>query len=334
MKFGSLKSSTSLDGELCIISRNLKMATNVSSICPSLREFVESWNKYEGQFQEIYKHLNSVADFKDFKFSNLHAFEVNEENFASCLPRTWLFADGSAFIQHIKLVRQARKAPLPETLKTVPLMYQAESGSFLDPRSSIPQIDFSHGTDFEAEVGVIVDNISSGTTAEEAEKRIKLICLINDISLRNLIPEELASGFGFFQSKPNKTLSPFAVTPDELATDWKNSRLHLPLNVNFKDNFFGKANAGQMHFNFGQLIAHAAKTRSLAAGSLIGSGTVSNEDESVGSSCLVEKRMIEQIKYEKISTEYMKVGDRVEIFMNDQSGQNIFGTIKQTVVKI
>jgi len=331
MKFGSLKSKKSPDGELCIVSRNLKIATNVSSICPNLREFVENWNQFENQFQEIYKHLNSVADFKDFKFLNLHAFEVNEENFASCLPRTWLFADGSAFLHHVKLVRQARKAPLPETLKTVPLMYQAESGSFLNPRSPIPQINFSHGTDFEAEVGVIVDGVKAGISAEDAAKKIKLVCLINDISLRNLIPDELATGFGFFQSKPNKTLSPFAVTPDELGADWKDSRLHLPLHVKYNGNFFGKANAGEMFFNFSQLIVHAAKTRSLAAGSLIGSGTVSNEDETVGSSCLVEKRMIEQIKFEKISTDYMKVGDSVEIFMNDQRGQNIFGTIKQSV---
>ncbi len=245
-----------------------------------------------------------------------------------------MFADGSAFIHHIKLVRQARKAALPETLLTVPLMYQAESGRFLSPTENIPQIDFSHGTDFEAEVGVIVDFVPKGTSATEALKHIKLIVLINDVTLRGLIPDELANGFGFFQSKPNKALSPLALTPDELGEAWKNGRVELPLLVNYNNQFFGSANGKEMHFHSGQLIAHAAKTRDLAAGSLIGSGTVSNEDRSKGSSCLVEKRTLEQIDHNEIKTPYMKSGDTIEIKMQDHQGRDLFGRIFQKVQQV
>jgi fumarylacetoacetate (FAA) hydrolase len=201
----------------------------------------------------------------------------------------------------------------------------------LDPHGEIPQRDFAHGTDFEGEVGVITGPVPIGISPQEALNKINLLVLINDVSLRGLIPEELAQGFGFFQSKPASALSPFAVTPDELGGAWKNGRIHLPLEVKYNDEFFGKANAKEMHFHFGELIAHAAKTRDLAAGSLIGSGTVSNEDPSVGSSCLVEKRTIEQIKEGAPKTPYMKVGDRISMEMHDESGQSIFGSIHQTV---
>lgn len=324
MKLGSLKSN-SLDGELIVVSRDLKNFAKAKAICPSLREAVENWSVVEPKLKKIYDDLNSgkLSDSEEM---------VSEELLHSALPRTWLFADGSAYIHHIKLVRQARKAALPETLLTVPLMYQAESGRFLAPTDTIPQVDFVHGTDFEGEVGVIVDHVPMGVSAENALKCIRLIVLINDVSLRGLIPEELEKGFGFFQSKPTKALSPFAVTVDELESAWQDGRVHLPLDVRYNGKFFGNPNAKEMHFHFGQLIAHAARTRDLAAGSLIGSGTVSNEDSKVGSSCLAEKRMIEQIQNGKIDTPFMKVDDTIEIEMKNQKGESIFGRIFQKVV--
>lgn len=323
MKLGSLKSNKSKDGELCVVSRDLKTAVKATHISPSLREAIEDWSAVEKPLQQLYAQLGEGTASE--------SFVVDQTKFHSVLPRTWLFADGSAFIHHIKLVRMARKAPLPETLETVPLMYQAECGEFLAPTQDIPQIDFSHGTDFEAEVGVILDHVPMGTSAEEALKKIKLLVLINDTSLRGLIPGELAQGFGFFQSKPAKSLSPFAVTPDELGESWKDGRVHLPLHVQLNGQFFGKANAGAMHFHFGQLIAHAAKTRNLVAGTVIGSGTVANDDPSVGSSCLAEKRTLEQIQSGEPKTPFMKVGDTVEIWMENPKGQNIFGRIFQKV---
>lgn len=323
MKLGSLKSPLSFDGELCVVSRDLKTAVKATKIAPSLREAVEKWAQVEGPLREMSEQLNAGRAAE--------AFPVREGDFQSALPRTWLFADGSAFIHHIRLVRKARNASPPETLMTVPLMYQAECGKFLSPTEEIPQVDFAHGTDFEGEVGVITDFVSMGTTADEALKRIRLVVLINDISLRGLIPEELAMGFGFFQSKPTKALSPFALTTDELGNDWKDGRLHRPLEILFNGEFFGKADAGAMHFHFGQLIAHAAKTRDLVAGTLIGSGTVSNEDPSTGSSCLVEKRTLEQINEGSAKTPYMKEGDSVEIRMRSAQGEDLFGRILQRV---
>lgn len=325
MKLGSLKSS-SLDGELCVVSKDLKKAVKVTHIVPSLREAMEKWTQYEGKLQQIYTDLNAGKI--------IESFVVRPEDFHSALPRTWLFADGSAFIYHIKLVRMARKAPLPATLETVPLMYQGECGQFLSPTEDIPQVDFAHGTDFEGEVGVITDFVPMGVSPEEALKHIKLVVLINDVSLRGLIPDELAGGFGFFQSKPASALSPFAVTLDELGSAWKEGRVHLPLNVNFNGEFFGKANAGAMHFHFGHLIAHAAKTRNLPAGALIGSGTVSNDSHEMGSSCLAEKRMVEQIEKGEIKTPFMKSGDTIQMEMLDSEGQSIFGQIKQKVKSV
>lgn len=327
MKLATLKSDKSLDGELVVIAKDLKSFVRAGHISPSLREAVENWSVTEPKLKEIFNQLNS----------NVHsqAEKVTDEKiFHSALPRTWLFADGSAFIHHIKLVRQARNAALPETLLKVPLMYQAESGKFLAPTDDIPQCEFSHGTDFEAEVGVIVDHVPMGVSAQKALEHIKLLVLINDVSLRGLIPGELAQGFGFFQSKPNSSLSPVAVTPDELGESWKDGRLHLPLDVRYNSQFFGKANAKEMHFNFGHLIAHAAYTREIAAGSLIGSGTVANEDPNQGSSCLAEKRMLEQINTGEIKTPFMKENDTVEIEMKNNNGQSIFGRIFQKVKKV
>lgn len=324
MKLGSLKVNGKKDGALCVVSRDLKKAVKVPQICENMLQAIENWDQVSDKLEKIYADLNAgkVAD----------SFAVKDSDFHSALPRTWLFADGSAFVQHIKLVRKARNAALPETLLTVPLMYQGECGKFLAPTDNIPQRDFAHGTDFEAEIGVIVKDTTMGISAEEALKKIALVVLINDVSLRGLIPEELAAGFGFFQSKPNSALSPFAVTVDELGSAWKDGRLHLPLHVQYNNEFFGKANAGEMHFHFGQLIAHAAKTRDLVAGSLIGSGTVANEDTTMGSSCLAEKRTLETINQGAAKTPFMKVNDRIEIWMESSNGENIFGKIDQKVV--
>lgn len=325
MKLGTLKSKTSLDGELILATPDLKTGVSASHIIENLREAVEHWSVVEPELRKLDAELRAGTAKK--------TFAIDPEQMHSALPRTWLFADGSSFIHHIKLVRKARNAPLPETLETVPLMYQAESGQFLAPTEPIPQRDFAHGTDMEAEVGVICDFVPMGSTPEQCLAKIRLVVLINDVSLRGLIPAELAQGFGFFQSKPAKVLSPFALTIDELGEAWKDGRLHLPLNVQLNGQFFGKANAGEMHFHFGQLIAHAAATRNLAAGTVIGSGTVSNEDPKMGSSCIAEKRMIETIDSGKPTTPFMKVGDRVEIWMESAKGANLFGRIDQVVQK-
>ena len=327
MKLASLKSSKSKDGELVIVSRDNQFHVSAQEIAPNLLAALENWSECEPKLQIKYADLNLKKLTEAKKIENENIFE-------SCLPRTWLFADGSAFIHHIKLVRQARKAELPPTLLTVPLMYQAECGRFLSPTENITQIHFAHGTDFEAEVGVIVDFVPKGTSATDALKHIKLCVILNDITLRGLIPEELATGFGFFQSKPNKTLSPFAVSIDELGSAWQDGRIHLPLLVDYNNKFFGKPNAKEMHFHFGQLIAHAARTRDLSAGTLIGSGTVSNVDMAMGSCCLVEKRTLEQIHQNEIKTPYMSDGDTIEIKMLSAAGENIFGRIFQKVQKI
>lgn len=323
MKLGSLKSPKSLDGELIVVSRDNKKAVRASAVALSVREALEKWSSVEKDLLKISEELNAGKATQ--------AFEINESELHAALPRTWLFADGSAFIHHIKLVRKARNAALPETLMTIPLMYQGECGQFLAPTEDIPQVDFTHGTDFEGEVGVVTDFVPMGISSEEALKKIRLFVMINDVSLRGLIPEELAQGFGFFQSKPASALSPFVVTADELGEAWQGGRIHLPLEVTYNGEFFGKADAGAMHFHFGQLIAHAARTRNLAAGSIIGSGTVSNEDPAMGSSCLAEKRTLEKINHGKITTPFMKEGDTIVMKMHNTKGENIFGTISQRV---
>lgn len=328
MKLASLKLDSSLpnfrDGELILATADLKKGVRATGIAKSLREAVENWRTVEPRLLALDQEL------KTGRASGI--FEINPKDLMAALPRSFLFADGSAFIHHIKLVRKARNAALPETLETVPLVYQGESAKFLAPTEAIPQVHFDHGTDMEAEVGVITDFVPMGTSPEEALKKILMVVLINDVSLRGLIPAELTQGFGFFVSKPAKALSPFALTPDELGSAWQEGRVHLPLHVRLNNEFFGCANAKEMHFHFGQLISHVAQTRDLMPGTLIGSGTVSNDKPGVGSSCLVEKRTIEQIETGKPSTPYMKVGDRVEIWMEDVNGNSLFGRIDQTVV--
>jgi len=324
MKLATLKSS-SRDGQLIVVSKDNNKMALANSIASSLREAVENWSSTKHKLEQLYQDINS---------GKVQSQDIQWEHLQSPLPRTFQWIDGSAFIQHIRLVRKSRKAPIPETLKTIPLVYQGAGDSFLGPYEDIPQVDFSHGTDFEGEVGVIVDDVPMGVTPQRALKHIILFVLINDISLRGLAPEELKRGFGFVQSKPSSSLAPFAVTDDELGSSWKEGRIHLPLLIDFNGKSFGRACAGEMHFHFGEIISHCAKTRRLMAGTLIGSGTVSNQDSSKGSSCLVEKRTLEQIATGQPKQSYMKSGDQVTMKILDDKNQNIFGTISQKVVCI
>ncbi len=325
MKLATLKSPDSRDGRLIVVSRDNQRGVLATHIAPSLREAVERWAEVKPQLEELAGRLNQGEAAE--------SFEINHQELHSPLPRAFQWVDGSAFIHHVKLVRMARNAPLPEFLETVPLLYQGGSDDFLAPTEDIPQVDFNHGTDFEGEVAVVTDDVPMGIGPEEALKHIQLFLMVNDVSLRGLIPEELAMGFGFFQSKPSSAFGPFAVTAEELGSAWKDGRIHLPLLVDYNEESFGKADAGEMYFHFGQLISHAARTRRLRAGTIIGSGTVSNEDPERGSSCLAEKRMLEKINEGSIRTPFMKEGDRIRIEMKDHQGHSIFGVIDQRVVK-
>lgn len=324
MKLGSLKDAAKRDGVPVVVSHDNTLAVRFDSLYPSVREALEDWAQAKPKLESLYKDLNNGLAPSSFK--------LDETQFHSPLPRTFQWADGSAFIQHVKLVRKARNAPLPETLMTVPLMYQGGSDTMLAPYEDIPLRSEKYGMDFEGEFAVVTDFVPMGTTGEDALKHIILVMIVNDVSLRGLIPDELANGFGFFQSKPSSAFAPFAVTPDELGSAWKHGRVHLPLLSEYNGQWFGNPDGKEMHFHFGQLIAHAARTRDLGPGTVIGSGTVSNEDESRGSSCLAEKRMLEQIHNGKIETPFMKVGDTIKFEVLDNK-KNIFGTIFQKVVK-
>lgn len=325
MKLGTINDGTR-DGVLVVVSKDNSKYVQVPQIAKTMQSALDNWDETSKALTQIYDDLNAnkVSSAKTVKPTEFH----------SPLPRAYQWADGSAFIHHIRLVRMARNAEMPDTLETVPLMYQGGSDDFLTPTSDIPQVDFAHGTDFEGEVGVILKDVPMGVTPEEALNQIALFVIINDVSLRGLIPEELKAGFGFFQSKPSSSFGPFAVTVDELGDAWKNGRVCLPLDVQYNDKFFGKANAKEMFFHFGQLIAHAARTRNLGAGTIIGSGTVSNEDNKNGYSCIQEIRMIEKIETGEFKTPFMKNGDTVKIEMKNAQGENIFGTIYQRVKSV
>ena len=322
MKLGSLKSS-SRDGQLVVVSQDNKKMVSAGDVAENLRTALENWSEARPALMKLYEQLNQ---------GKLSGESVELEKFHSPLPRTFQWIDGSAFIQHIKLVRKSRKAPIPETLHTIPLVYQGSGDSFLTPTENIPQSDPEHGTDFEGEIGVIVSDVPMGVSPEKALDYIVLFVLINDISLRGLAAPELKRGFGFLQSKPSSSFAPFAVTADELGENWKGGRVHLPLRVDFNGESFGRAGGGAMHFHFGEIISHAAKTRCLTAGTIIGSGTVSEEGK--GFSCLVEKRTVETIQTGEAKQPFMKPRDQVTIKILDQAGKNIFGTISQKVAQV
>lgn len=331
MKLATLKHG-GRDGTLVVVSRDLSRCRAVPAIARTMLAAMDDWAAVEPQLRQVYEALNSGAIEGDaFDQSACH----------SPLPRTWQWADGSAYINHVELVRRARNAEVPESFYTDPLMYQGGSDGFIPPTDKVVAKE-AWGIDFEAEVTVVTGDVPMGATPEQAAQAIRLVMLVNDVSLRNLIPAELAKGFGFFQSKPASAFSPVAVTPDELGEAWKDAKVHLPLVVHLNEQLFGKPNAGvDMTFDFGQLIAHVAKTRTLCAGSIIGSGTVSNKQGNlwgssianggVGYCCLAEVRTYETIEQGKPVTPFMRHGDTVRIEMFNAQGQNIFGTIENTV---
>ncbi|HKS94177.1 MAG TPA: fumarylacetoacetate hydrolase family protein [Gammaproteobacteria bacterium] len=324
MKLASLKSGR--DGTLIIVDKKLENATRVPEIAGSLLLALENWPETE---------LKLKAEFEILTAGKAKGvFKANIRELAAAMPRAPQFVDGSAYLAHVERVRKARGAEMPPSFLSDPLMYQAVSDGFLAPSEPIQVASEDYGIDFESEVGVVLDDVPMGVAPEAAAKHIKLILLINDVSLRNLIPAELGKGFGFLQSKPRSALSPIAVTPDELGDAWKDGKVQLPLVTHLNGKLFGEPNAGMdMQFSFPQLIAHAAKTRPLAAGTIVGSGTVANRDESKGSSCLAEQRVLEIIKTGKAVTPFMKFGDQVKIEMFDGNGASIFGAIDQVVEK-
>jgi fumarylacetoacetate (FAA) hydrolase len=333
MKLASLKSGR--DGELVVVARDLTTAVRVGSVAPTLQYALDHWSDVVVPLESIYRELNDGSHAEAFAFAPVDC--------ASPLPRAYQWADGSAYVNHVELVRQARGAVMPDSFWHEPLMYQGGSDDFLGPLDDIPVLSDQWGLDFEAEVAVVTDDVAMGTQPEQALQHVKLLMLVNDVSLRGLIPGELAKGFGFFQSKPASSFSPVAVTPDELGDAWRKGKLHLPLISHFNGALFGNPDAGQdMTFSFAELIAHAAKTRNLSAGAVIGSGTVSNKqgtahgssiaEGGVGYSCIAEVRMIETIRDGTPATAFMTYGDRITLEMRDAQGADIFGVIDQTVV--
>ncbi|HLG46531.1 MAG TPA: fumarylacetoacetate hydrolase family protein [Reyranella sp.] len=325
MKLASLKEG-GRDGTLIVVDRALKHAARASGIAPTLQKAIEDWPTVAPKLQDLAEKL------RDGKISG--AFELDPAALAAPLPRAYQWADGSAYVVHVELVRKARGVEMPPSFWTDPLMYQGGSDSFAGCRDDIELADEAWGIDFEGEIGVITDDVPMGISAEAARKHIKLVTILNDVSLRNVIVTELAKGFGFFHGKPATAFAPVAVTPDELGDAWNGARLDLPLISTFNGKEFGHPNAAtDLTFDFGQLIAHAAKTRYLEAGTVVGSGTVANRDASVGCSCIAERRVRETIDTGKPVTPFMKFGDRIRIEMFGRDGQSIFGATDQKVVK-
>ena len=333
MKLATLKSG-GRDGTLVVVSRDLVTCEAVPKIARTLQQALDDWDHVAPRLRQVYDQLNEGRSATAESFL--------EEECASPLPRAYQWADGSAYINHVELVRKARKAEVPASFYTDPLMYQGGSDSFVGPCDPIAVLSEEWGVDLEAEVAVVTGDVPMGASEEQAAQAIRLVMLVNDVSLRNLIPKELEKGFGFFQSKPASAFSPVAVTPDELGDAWRDSKLHLPLLVTLNDQPFGRPNAGEdMTFSFAQLIAHAAKTRELGAGTIIGSGTVSNKQGSlhgssianggVGYCCLAELRMYETIEQGAPATPFLRFGDTVRIEMLDAAGASVFGAIDQEV---
>lgn len=323
MKLATLKSK-SRDGILCLVDQKLTRFVKVDDLAPNLQTALENWVSIEQSLKERYQALN------ENQLKNTESFDATL--MSAPLPRAYQWLDGSAYLNHVELVRKARGASMPEKLYSDPLMYQGGSDAFIGPQDPIFVADEAFGIDFEAEMAVITDDVPMGVSVKEASKHIKLILLVNDVSLRNLIPDELAKGFGFLQSKPASSFAPIAITTDELGHAWDGERVHINLRSILNGTLFGEPDTGiEMNFSFPTLIAHAAKTRSLIAGTIIGSGTVSNKDERKGSSCIAEKRMLEIIASGTAKTPFMRFGDRIQIEALDTQGFNIFGTIDQVI---
>ncbi len=322
MKLATLRNDTR-DGALIVVNTDGTRYTDATQVAPTMQAALDEWSTCEPKLRELSRKLDAgEIEGQDLDTTTLHA----------PLPRAYEWIDGSAYINHIVLVRKARNAEPPATLETDPLVYQGGSGVLLGPTDDIEVPNVEWGADFEAEIVVVLGDTPRGVKSADAGEHIKLVMLANDVTFRNLIPPELAKSFGFFQSKPATAFSPFAITPDELGDAWKDGRLHRPLLSDYNGERFGDPDAGpEMHFSFFDLIQHITKTRAYTAGTILGSGTISNEDRSRGSSCLAEQRMIEKIDTGEFSTPFMKDGDTVHIRMLDDDGKSIFGDIKQTV---
>lgn len=325
MKLATLKDGTR-DGQLAVVSRDLKTAHIADGIAPTLQRALDDWTFIAPQLEQLYEQLNAGKAHRSFDF--------DPKRCMAPLPRAFQWADGSAYVNHVELVRKARNAEMPESFWHDPLMYQGGSDDFIGPTDDILLASEEWGIDFEGEVAVVTDDVPMGISPERAASHIRLLMLVNDVSLRNLIPAELAKGFGFFQSKPASSFSPVAVTPDELGEAWRDGKLLLPLRASLNGALVGQPNAGvDMVFSFPQLIAHLVRTRNARAGTIIGSGTVSNKDASKGYTCIAEKRCLEMIEHGEAKTPFMKFGDMIRIEMLDANGKSIFGAINQQVVQ-
>lgn len=324
MKLATLKNG-SRDGTLVIVSRDLKWALDASSVAPTLQQAIEHWDSVEPRLRALSTGLNAGTAADAFAFDPSQAMAP--------LPRAYQWCDGSAFLSHGALMQKAFNLEPIEGVEHTPLMYQGAGDDFIGAHDDIPLPSESQGIDFEGEFGVLVDDVPMGCPAAQALQHIKLIVQINDVSLRALAPREMRTGFGFLQAKPSSSFAPLAITPDELGDAWRDGRVHLPLQVHWNGQWFGHPHGGQMTFGFAQLIAHAALTRQLRAGTLIGSGTVSNAERSVGSACIAERRAIEMIEHGAARTGFMRFGDRVHMEVLDSDGQSLFGAINQRVVK-
>jgi len=326
MKLGSLKEG-GRDGTLIVVSRDLKHAVKATGIAATMQAALDDWSNTAPRLNALSDALNAGQA--------AGAFALDMAAMAAPLPRAYEFVDGSAYLPHVERVRRARGAEVPESFYVDPLMYQATSAGFLGPRDPVVVPSEDYGIDLEAEVVVITDDVPMAVTAEQAASHIQLVGLVNDVSLRNLIPAELGKGFGFLQSKPRSALSPVFVTPDELGDVWQGEKLHLPMRTWLNGQWFGEAECGvDMQFNFAQLVAHAAKTRPLTAGTIVGSGTIANEDTSKGASCLAEQRTVETLRDGKPSTPFLIFGDTLRIEVTDKHGASIFGAIEQIVASL
>ncbi|WP_027864490.1 fumarylacetoacetate hydrolase family protein [Massilia alkalitolerans] len=326
MKLATLKDGTR-DGMLVVVSRDLKTAHVADGIVPTLQAALDDWAFIAPQLADLYLLLNEGHARRPFDFDPAKCM--------SPLPRAYQWADGSAYVNHVELVRKARKAEMPASFWQDPLMYQGGSDDFIGPMDDIVLAHEEWGIDFEAEVAVVTGDVSMGSTPDAAHGQIRLLMLANDVSLRNLIPDELAKGFGFLQSKPATSFAPVAVTPDELGDAWRGGKVHLPLKSSWNGRLVGQPDAGtDMVFNFPQLIAHLAKSRNVRAGSIVGSGTVSNKDTSKGYSCIAEQRCLESIEFGEPVTQFMRFGDTIRIEMLDEKGKSIFGAIEQAVKRL
>jgi len=323
MKLATLRDG-SRDGQLVVVSRDLALAQYASEIAGRMQRVLDDWQFVAPQLEDLYQSLNDGRA--------RHAFAFDPRQCAAPLPRAYQWADGSAYVNHVELVRKARGAEMPASFWTEPMIYQGAGDCNLGAMAPIEVPDFEMGCDFEGEISIVTGDVPAGVAEREAGQFIRLFMILNDVTLRNLVPSELAKGFGFFQSKPQTAFSPVAVTPDELEDAWDQDRVHLPLIAKRGDYEFGRPNAGkEMVFGFRRLIAHAARTRPLVAGTIIGSGTVSNADPTVGATCIAEIRAREMIEFKEARTEFLKSGERVRFEMLDRGGVNIFGTIDQKV---